>query len=285
MNTILIVLIVVVIYLIYISSPQKEDFNLFNSINRGINQVGNSIGSGINQVGNSIGSGINKVGNSIGSGINQVGNTAINPLNLKNVSSNYSTEQVTIGDCNDVTMRFCSHPTVSSTCPKECAKDTNSIAQCREWAFRESNECKANPNYMLNMCSQACDEKLKLDNPKEYDKMLRERNETKIMQDKIMQDIMEKERMEKERTEKERIGNWIGKINEKEIVNDRIERERMERFMKERMEKERMEKELAWKEKLNFEKEHHMRMMREREREMREKENMSPGSILKKIFR
>ncbi len=68
------------------------------------------------------------------------------------------------------------------------------------------NECDYNQMYKIS-CPNECDEKLKLDNPKEYDRIRRERND---------KEIMEKERMEKERMEKEKIGNWKDKMERSE---------------------------------------------------------------------
>lgn len=64
-------------------------------------------------------------------------------------------------DCSGVNMALCDLPFsgIRDKCPTECAKGTNSIAQCREWAFGPSNECAANRGYMMSMCKKQCDEK------------------------------------------------------------------------------------------------------------------------------
>ncbi len=77
-------------------------------------------------------------------------------------------------DCSNVTMADCSNPWIQDKCKTECAKDTNSLAQCREWAFRPSNECEANPDYMLANCAKACEEKKIFDN--EINKLIKNFN-------------------------------------------------------------------------------------------------------------
>ena len=54
-------------------------------------------------------------------------------------------------NCGDMNMGLCDIG-FKDSCPKECEKGTNSLAQC-----------SANPNYMLNMCQQACNERTALD--------------------------------------------------------------------------------------------------------------------------
>ena len=74
-------------------------------------------------------------------------------------------------NCGDMNMGLCDIG-FKGICPKECEKGTNSLAQCREWAFRNSNECSANPNYMLNMCQQACNERTALDMANPFNRIL-----------------------------------------------------------------------------------------------------------------
>ena len=156
MNTVIIVLIVVVIFLITQKMQKKEDFNPFDG--NSWKGLGKTIESGINQGVSTIAdpNTWKSIGNTIESGFNQ-GVSAIG--NISNNISNNKQGNNQIINCGDATMELCNDPIYQFSCPNECAKGTNSIAQCRQWAFRDSNECKANPNYMESQCAQACNER------------------------------------------------------------------------------------------------------------------------------
>jgi hypothetical protein len=67
--------------------------------------------------------------------------------NLSGLFNNQNQNQNQIINCADVTMQSCNNQDfpMRNYCPTECQVDTNSIAQCREWAFKDGDECKVNP--------------------------------------------------------------------------------------------------------------------------------------------
>jgi len=151
MNIIVIALIVVVIFLISQNMQKKEDFAWWDDAGDWFKGAGNTVKSGFDQGVNYLGQGVNYVDK----GVNQAGDAMIKAMmgNLPGGNQNKI-------NCGDATLFKCAfNGDFKNSCPNECATGTNSIAQCRDWAYRNSDECRANPNYMLPMCAQACNER------------------------------------------------------------------------------------------------------------------------------
>ena len=142
-NIIVVALIVVVIFLISQNMPKKEDFAWWDDARDWLKGAGKTVKSGTEQAINDM-RGVNS----------KMIDGLTGWLNQGNIVENQKI------NCGDATMPKCDiNPLYKFSCPNECAKGTNSIAQCREWAYRQSDECRANPNYMLPMCAQACNER------------------------------------------------------------------------------------------------------------------------------
>ena len=133
-NIIVVVLIVVVIFLISQNMQKKEDFAWWDDARDWLKGAGKKVKSGWD--------------------------TYVKPVydQASLYASQFSSDFPR--SCGVATLDKCaSYPLYKNDCPKECATGTNSIAQCRDWAYRDSDECRANPNYMLPMCAQACNER------------------------------------------------------------------------------------------------------------------------------
>ena len=65
-------------------------------------------------------------------------------------------------NCDQMTMGLCQNPINKMLCPTECQPDTNSWAQCREWA-EKPGECDRNNRPMRSSmkeggCKEVCDQ-------------------------------------------------------------------------------------------------------------------------------